>query len=173
MIETAVLISIKPKWVRLILSGKKTIEVRKTVPKLTPPFTCYIYESGTGCVVGEFICTGFTNVRMLSQIIPDEDGDGYTRVYQTDYDALKKACLSPLEAAKYGNRLDTIGLHISSVKEYETPLPVTAFMARCDYDGPCALCKHAELDPVDECLTCQNIVTKPPQSWRYVQKRVE
>lgn len=39
----AVLISIQPKWCELIASGKKTVEVRKTVPKLEPPFKCYIY----------------------------------------------------------------------------------------------------------------------------------
>lgn len=39
----SVLISIRPKWCELIASGKKTIEVRKTRPKLEPPFKCYIY----------------------------------------------------------------------------------------------------------------------------------
>ena len=39
----AVLISIRPKWVEKIANGKKTIEVRKTRPKLETPFKCYIY----------------------------------------------------------------------------------------------------------------------------------
>ena len=39
----AVLISIRPKWCELIASGKKTIEVRKSRPKMEPPFKCYIY----------------------------------------------------------------------------------------------------------------------------------
>ena len=39
----SVLISIRPKWCELIASGKKTIEVRKTRPKLETPFKCYIY----------------------------------------------------------------------------------------------------------------------------------
>lgn len=37
------LISIKPKYCELIANGKKTIEVRKTKPKLETPFKCYIY----------------------------------------------------------------------------------------------------------------------------------
>lgn len=41
----SVLISIRPKWCELIASGKKTIEVRKTAPKLPTPFKCYIYET--------------------------------------------------------------------------------------------------------------------------------
>ena len=39
----AVLISIKPKWCQKIARGEKTIEVRKTRPKLETPFKCYIY----------------------------------------------------------------------------------------------------------------------------------
>lgn len=39
----AVLISIRPEWCDLIVRGKKTIEVRKTRPKLETPFTAYIY----------------------------------------------------------------------------------------------------------------------------------
>lgn len=39
----SVMISIRPKWCELIAIGKKTIEVRKTRPKLETPFKCYIY----------------------------------------------------------------------------------------------------------------------------------
>lgn len=39
----AVMISIRPKWCDKIASGEKTIEVRKTKPKLQTPFKCYIY----------------------------------------------------------------------------------------------------------------------------------
>lgn len=38
-----VLISIQPKWCELVASGKKTVEVRKTRPKIETPFKCYIY----------------------------------------------------------------------------------------------------------------------------------
>lgn len=39
----AVMISIQPKWVEKIANGQKTIEVRKTRPKIDTPFKCYIY----------------------------------------------------------------------------------------------------------------------------------
>lgn len=39
----SVLISIKPKYCELIAAGKKTIEVRKTKPRIETPFKCYIY----------------------------------------------------------------------------------------------------------------------------------
>ena len=79
----AVLISVRPKWCEKIVNGKKTIEVRKTRPKLETPFKCYIYctkdakkqfwtgpkysyaddhshnafdKCGNGKVIGEFVC---------------------------------------------------------------------------------------------------------------------
>ena len=39
----AVLISIQPQWCAKIASGEKTIEVRKTKPKIATPFKVYIY----------------------------------------------------------------------------------------------------------------------------------
>ena len=39
----AVLISIRPEWVEKILSGEKTLEVRKNRPNMETPFKCYIY----------------------------------------------------------------------------------------------------------------------------------
>lgn len=57
--NNAVMISIKPKWCRRIAVGEKTLEVRKTKPKLKPPFKCYIYctkpskkhQTVCGCMV--------------------------------------------------------------------------------------------------------------------------
>lgn len=45
----AVMISIRPEWCKKIMSGEKTVEVRKTKPNLKTPFKCYIYcTAGTG-----------------------------------------------------------------------------------------------------------------------------
>ena len=77
----SVLISIKPKWCELIANRKKTIEVRKTRPKLETPFKVYIYETqgrtetpfvdeeghyifkGKGQVIGEFVCNNIYDCR--------------------------------------------------------------------------------------------------------------
>lgn len=71
--------SIHPKYCDLIAEGKKTIEVRKTRPKIDVPFKCYIYctkpntgstedrfyiylpphdtpKQVNGTVIGEFVC---------------------------------------------------------------------------------------------------------------------
>lgn len=39
----AVLISIRPEWVNRIISGEKTVEIRKNRPNLETPFKVYIY----------------------------------------------------------------------------------------------------------------------------------
>ena len=52
----AVLISIRPQWSQKIMTGQKTVEVRKTRPKMDTPFKCYIYKCGNGKVIGEFLC---------------------------------------------------------------------------------------------------------------------
>ena len=64
----SVLLSIKPEWCELIASGKKTLEVRKTKPKLNTPFKCYIYctkgksdNQSSGKVIGEFTCDDMTS----------------------------------------------------------------------------------------------------------------
>ena len=44
----AILISIRPQWCSKIFMGEKTVEVRKTVPNLEPPFKCYVY-----CTMGD------------------------------------------------------------------------------------------------------------------------
>lgn len=50
----SVLISIQPKWCELIANGKKTVEVRKTKPKLETPFKCYIYCTKSKPLIGNY-----------------------------------------------------------------------------------------------------------------------
>ncbi len=51
----SVMLSVQPKWCGLIANGEKTIEVRKSIPKLETPFKCYIYctKSGRPLVFGQ------------------------------------------------------------------------------------------------------------------------
>lgn len=74
MSKIAVLISIKPEYVRLIEQGKKTIELRKSYPRRPgDTFKCYIYEvAPVSKVVGEFICSSIEIYLSLF-----DDGDYY------------------------------------------------------------------------------------------------
>lgn len=59
-----ILISIKPNYCELIENGKKTLELRKSKPKINTPFKGYIYRTKdkrnnsnkNGKVIGEFVC---------------------------------------------------------------------------------------------------------------------
>lgn len=62
----SIMISIQPKWCAKIESGAKTIEVRKTRPKIETPFKCYIY------------CTKDKDI--LLQVMKDGD-ENYGEIY--------------------------------------------------------------------------------------------
>lgn len=167
----AVLISIRPEWVQKIITGEKTVEIRKTRPNLGTPFKCYIYETqgksdtpwidedghmifrGCGKVVGEFTCNKVTNLFSNSRFWLDED-----YVLQT--------CLSAAEIRKYANGANGLyGCHISNLKIYDTPKDLSKFSRpfencigkTCDEFG-CALCENG------------GHIKRPPQSWRYVEE---
>lgn len=61
---TDYILSIRPKWVQMIFSGKKTAEIRKSAPRALvstkAPLRVWVYETksegGRGKLVGTFIC---------------------------------------------------------------------------------------------------------------------
>ena len=107
----AVLISIRPEWCEKIINGQKTIEVRKTRPKMDTPFKCYIYKCGNGKVVGEFLC---------DQIIED-------RTYGHNEEFYRAACMSAYDAAAYAMQSPMYGWHISDLRVYDHPRDLWEF----------------------------------------------
>ena len=122
MRERAVLISVKEKWAERILTGEKTVEVRKTVPKLETPFTCYIYQSGTGFIVGEFVCD-----KLIWVIAHPAVFAGYPTLFAK---SISDACMTQDEAEAYSGGKDLYGWHIAEVRRYETPVPLECFGLR-------------------------------------------
>lgn len=61
----SVLISIQPRWCELIASGKKTVEVRKTRPKIETPFKCYIYCTNTKTMGDLILCKSKENADLF------------------------------------------------------------------------------------------------------------
>ena len=135
----AVLISIHPKWCEKIISGEKTIEVRKTRPKMNPPFKCYIYECGNGKVIGEFLCDEIININGAGRIPSD---------------AARPTCLEPAELHQYLGAATGFGWHISDL---------------CVYDHPRNLWEFTGLRETKFGLA-PGPITRPPQSWRYVEE---
>ena len=107
----AVLISIRPEWCRKIMDGRKTIEVRRTRPKMNPPFKCYIYKCGSGKVIGEFLC---------DEIIED-------RTYGHNEEFYRAACMSACDVAAYAMQSPMYGWHISNLRIYDHPRDLWEF----------------------------------------------
>ena len=107
----AVLISIRPMWCEKIINGQKTVEVRKTRPKMNPPFKCYIYKCGNGKVIGEFLC---------DEIIED-------RTYGHNEEFYRAACMSAYDAAAYAIQSPMYGWHISDLRVYDHPRDLWEF----------------------------------------------
>jgi predicted transcriptional regulator len=162
--------SIQPKWCELITSGKKTVEVRKTKPKLETPFKVYIYctnnkngianckgnEILNGKVIGEFVCFAiecFTT--------------GYCSSDENKNRISKESCVSIIDLAKYqANSPCLFAWHISDLVIYDKPKEIYKFYKPCDKINSCYLCKWWE----KEAMTCtQPPITRPPQSWCYVE----
>ena len=186
----SVMLSIKPKYCELIASGKKTIEVRKTRPKIETPFKCYIYctkdntdicpkriwwkadETGfqhimNGKVIGEFVCDVIFPIT-----ITYSDPENRMALKEFPFTGLTdKQIMDYLGNGKQG-----YGWHISDLVIYDKPKELSEFGKECNLDCPSVHCPYWEYQRVnadewDYDCSCNNIkpLTRPPQSWCYVE----
>lgn len=181
----SVMISIKPQYCELITSGKKTIEVRKTRPKIDVPFKVYIY-----CTIGggdlysvngrvqkpNEIKIDLTKDTVIEQIngtvigefICDkifeidygiEEGVYFDGEYQNGFDTNGSgdniACLSFVDLENYLTNNEGYGWHISDLKIYDKPKEVGLFRV----DGECSTM-----------WAFNRNLERPPQSWCYVEE---
>lgn len=59
MYDFSILMSMKPRFTQeIFVTAKKDVELRKSKPARYrgQQFRVYVYESGSGCVIGHFIC---------------------------------------------------------------------------------------------------------------------
>lgn len=171
----AVLISIQPKWCKKIASGRKTLELRKTVPKLPLPFKCYIYctkdnadhvpsriwwkadETGfqhilNGKVIGEFVCDAILGHCEMANADLAENG----------------SCVRREDILQYSNGKEVYGWHISDLAIYDEPKPLSEFIKPCENDLYCESCAmHSEFS--GKCGNKALVISSPPQSWCYVE----
>lgn len=127
-----VLLSIKPKYCELIAGGIKTIEVRKTKPKLDTPFKCYIYctkdfyRKGDGyfqgkcCgkVIGEFVCDKIT------EFYPTMD---LKRLTSNHIQMVDKSCVNMRDLYNYANDKILYAWQISDLVIYDEPKDIDVF----------------------------------------------
>ncbi len=204
----SVMISIKPKWCELIASGQKTIEVRKSRPKLEAPFKCYIYCTkpryehedfiridcqkiqfyGGQKVIGEFVC---------DEILQFNHDDYNSPAYDISDDDLNRTCLGQEDLYRYASGKTLYGWHISDLVIYDVPRELSEFVVndkmaiktcrhRIRWGQPESVtqnggwikggyCCTRYSEPVScEPVFCENYITKPvsrpPQSWCYVEE---
>ncbi len=181
----AVMLSIRPKWVEKIANGEKTIEVRKTKPKLDTPFKCYIYCTLQGCneffrvdlgrdvakwnrgkwadrkgkVIGEFTCDRIFSINVF------DNGS----IQNWLFEHMERSCLTYEELADYiGNGKTGYGWHISDLLIYDQPRELTDFRRICPNDLCCETCAMYS----NNGGICNNgalPLRRPPQSWCYVE----
>lgn len=181
------MISIQPKWCELIAKGKKTIEVRKTRPKIDIPFKCYIYctkgkenektcfgkytcHIGNGKVIGEFVCDGIYGI---FDFLPYDADDIHHSILPY---VLEQTCLQDYEIDEYLGAKDGYGWHISDLVIYDKPRDVGEFYSVAKSGSDCCVgCIYHET-PLEEnpCRSCdgeRNYLYRPPQSWQYVEEK--
>ena len=194
----AVLISIRPKWCEKISSGEKTIEVRKTKPKLETPFKCYVYctaemagddtlwvldapsrEKYSFTAVSAYLerpeGASEGNRKVIGEFICDRIYELAPLNHAPD-DAEQQACLTQEEIARYLKGIG-YGWHISDLKIYDTPKDLNEFWLPpelyCEKER-CGGCPYDQVADVNGEYSCdcewKRPLTRPPQSWCYVEE---
>lgn len=193
----AVLISIRPEWVEKILTGKKTLEVRKTRPKLETPFKCYIYCTNSGVsagmwgkhgkVVGEFVCDKIDIIQRRG--IPENFDYCYLSLnewgnddIETEIRDIRESCIPKEKLNAYAGKTPVLyAWHISELKIYEKPRVISEFTPNCRFlidDGECqyreVLCDRQRIDYNPDgspnVVLCERRLQRPPNSWCYVEE---
>ena len=179
--ELAVLLSIQPQWCEKIASGEKTVEVRKTAPKIGIPFMCYMYctkgktflyrnpnngelflDSNGGYRGGDYEDRYLTGKVIgefvcdwVLEITPHCDIDGYINQYIHKYPAiLGDDCLSFEQMLAYLGNKKGFDWHISELKIYEKPKMLGEFITPSGTGG----------------VSGNHYLYRPPQSWCYVEE---
>lgn len=180
----SVLRSAKPYWIYLILTGKKTVEVGKDFPKSgdwnrvvemycskdkrsfnrIPEKDRELVSKYLGKVACRFECD------KIDTFTPTEHGICINRFY-----SLYESCLSVKEMIEYANGKQIYGWHISDLKIYDKPKELGEFRPWCEKSRKtddnleiCCNCKNAFFDEDGAFYGCG--LTRPPQSWFYVEE---
>ena len=169
----AVLISVRPEWCEKILAGEKTMEVRKTRPRLETPFKVYIYctlaaskefklddhnwdvfarnyggwPDRRGHVIAEFTCDEIDCV--------DIPYPAYQNLLNEKY--LRESCVPYYDLHWRFGHDNAYFWHISDLKIYDNPRKLEEFIGLQSM--------RLGMRPIE--------VQRPPQSWRYVREELK
>ena len=187
-----ILMSIHPEWCEKIFNGEKTIEVRKTRPKLEPPFEVYVYCTRSrlhlyknpnngevfldrieGYRGGDYENRYITGKVIGSFVCDDISPIDYIRYWNNGIEI--DTCLSYKQVADYGKGKPLYGWHITESKLFDRPRELGEFRPWCEKSRKtddnlemCCNCKNAFFDEDDAFYGCG--FTRAPQSWVYVEE---
>ena len=187
----AILISIKPKYVADILNGRKTIEIRKSMPKCDLPIDVYIY------------CTKDNKQRLYPVALLDKSNQVFKRAYREDKidnrtnylngkvvakftlnkveeiehrlierhytetlgdkELLIKSCLTHDKLHDYLRTNNGYAWHIDNVIPFDKPKEIKEFYWYRKQWVDCGMDCPPYVDEV------KHYLTKAPQSWCYVE----
>ena len=198
-----VLIAMRPQNCKQIIDLDKTIDVRKSKPKLDTPFKCFIYctkselltkshyngkiyvatskkyqnsleHNGnitlSGKVIGEFVCdkiTSFGFDAYYHTLTHRHGGYNVSLGAFSEQELYSKSCLSFADIYEYIGERYGYAWHISDLVIYDKPKELNDFMKinrECWY-ATLGIAKR-------DCSECKNescFISRPPQSWCYVE----
>lgn len=184
----AVLISIRPEWCQLIANGEKTIEVRKTRPRLDTPFKCYIYCTlprrypqedfictdyqkpqfyGGGKVIGKFVCDRIYELEAENCPGGSYHAKGQDRA--TTNMIARQSCLDLKDMHNYLHGKKGYAWHISNLVLYGTPKKLECFRKLCPEKLDCESCAMYN-ENEERCGNEALQFCRGPQSWQYVEE---
>ena len=169
-----VMISIQPKWVEKICRKEKTVEVRKTKPKLKTPFKVYIYcTKGKPTFTQSAFCDDISNGKVIGEFVCDRIDEfvNFVPIY-----TLVQSCLTTEQIGEYLNGNRGYGWHITDLVVYDEPRELCEFFQVKAIRG-----YHKKDEPKTDDLNIPrllnstrfevNFLTRPPQSWCYIEPR--
>lgn len=142
----AVIKSVSTEIFENIISRKRSVLNSKTTPNCETPFKVYVY------------CSKAKNQWRFSDYegaYPNSDGEF--------------VCAQQRVAAEFVCDSTANGWHISDLKIYDTPKKLSEFSRPCSYKGLCFSCKRFKANGSSYDI-CNSEITRPPQSWCYVEE---
>ena len=131
-----IILSLHDRWWKKMLAGEKPLEIRKTKPAGLGSYRVLVYVTGTGEIQGEFTCNSFYKIRT----IPEPQEWARIKGLCDTINVQEGSCLTKQQLKEYAGSSGKPlwGWHVSEVKEYYTPHPLSLYRLK-----------------------------RPPQSWKY------
>lgn len=193
--KNSIMMSIRPEWVAKILNGEKTVDVRKTQPKLTTPFLCYIYctqgkelwgdgigETWWGVDPNEDIEDVFKlnptltqlNGKVIGEFVCNYIAHSNEHLFDenktTMQKLMKSSCLSFEEINNYRGDKNIFAWHISDLKIYDKPKELDKFRQICKLFNNRICGLRTMCGEQKGICDGHKKLTRPPQSWCYVKQ---